>query len=70
MTTRAALQKALNRIEAYLPHLLEQFPEPGEFWAAFADEASIVLERAGQEHDWVADKLESMLTFHGAPTPR
>lgn len=69
MTTRAALQKALNRIEAYLPHLLDQFPEPGEFWPAFAGEAEAVIEGAGQDHEWVADKLESMLTFHGAPSP-
>ncbi|AIF46371.1 hypothetical protein HY57_03420 [Dyella japonica A8] len=69
MTTRAALQKALNRIEAYLPHLLEQFPEPGEFWPAFAGESEAVIEGAGQDHEWVADRLESMLTFHGAPAP-
>jgi len=69
MTDRAILQKALNRLEGYLPHLLEQFPELGEFWPAFAGEAEIVLEGAGQEADWVADKLESMLTFHGAPAP-
>jgi hypothetical protein len=69
MTTRATLQGALNRIEAHLPHLLEQFPEPAECWPAFAGEADAVLEDAGPEHDWVADKLESMLTFHGAPAP-
>ncbi|NKJ21962.1 hypothetical protein [Dyella sp. SG609] len=69
MTTRATLQKALNRIEAYLPHLLEHFPEPGEFWSAFAGEAEAIIEDAGPEHDWAADKLESMLTFHGAPSP-
>ncbi|QNK01502.1 hypothetical protein [Dyella telluris] len=69
MTTRAALQKALNRIEGHLPDLLEQFPEPGDFWPAFAGEADTLLESAGQEHDWVADKLESMLAFHGAPSP-
>ena len=70
MTTRAALQKALNRIEARLPHLLEHYPEPADFWPAFAGESENVVESAGHDHAWVADKLESMLTFHGAPAPR
>jgi hypothetical protein len=70
MTTRAQLQKALNRIEAYLPHLLDSFPEPGEFWPAFAGEAEAVIECAPPaDHEWVWDKLESMLAFHGAPAP-
>lgn len=69
MADRTALQKALNRIEGYLPHLLEQFPDPGAFWQAFAVEAEVVLKGAGKDQDWVADKLESMLTFHGAPAP-
>ncbi|AIF48145.1 hypothetical protein HY57_13185 [Dyella japonica A8] len=71
MTTRAQLQKALNRLEAYLPHLLDQFPEPENFWPAFAGEADPVLDGApAHDHDWVADRLESMLRFHGAPSPR
>lgn len=69
MTSRTDLQKALNRIEGYLPHLLKEFPEPDHFWPAFAGEADAVLEGAGAEHDWVAGKLESMLIFHGAPAP-
>ncbi len=70
MTTRADLQKALNRVEARLPGLLDAYPEGHEFWPAFAGEADTVLEGAPPEHhDWVAGKLESMLTFHGAPAP-
>jgi hypothetical protein len=69
MTNRLALQKALNRVEAHLPYLLDQFPDPGDFWSAFAGETEAVIGGAGQEADWVADKLESMLTFHGAPSP-
>lgn len=70
MTTRADLQKALNRIEAYLPGLLDAHPEPSEFWPAFAGEADALLEDAPSEHhDWVAERLEGMLAFHGAPSP-
>jgi hypothetical protein len=69
MNERAQLQKALNRIEGHLPGLLEAHPDPADFWPAFAGEADAVLEDAGQEYDWVADKLESMLVFHGAPAP-
>lgn len=69
MTQRAQLQKALNLIEAYLPGLLDAYPDPADFWPAFAGEADAVLEGAGEEHEWVADKLESMLNFHGAPAP-
>lgn len=70
MANRIALQKALNRLEGYLPHLLEQFPEPLEFWQAFGLKADQALDGAGVERDWVAGKLESMLSFHGAPAPR
>ncbi|WP_130618096.1 hypothetical protein [Dyella amyloliquefaciens] len=69
MTPRAHLQKALNLIEGHLPRLLDEYPDPADFWPAFAGEADSLLEEAGQEHEWVADKLESMLTFHGAPAP-
>ncbi|MDG2538718.1 hypothetical protein P5Y53_13670 [Dyella jiangningensis] len=69
MNPRAELQKALNRIEGHLPRLLDELPDPADFWPAFAGEADAILEGAGQEHDWVADKLESMLAFHGAPAP-
>lgn len=71
MDTRAQLQKALNRIEAYLPSLLDAHPDPADFWPAFAGEADVILDGApSHEQEWVADRIESMLTFHGAPAPR
>jgi len=70
MDTRAQLQKALNRIEAYLPGLLDTHPDPADFWPAFAGEADTILDGApAHEQEWVADRLESMLNFHGAPSP-
>jgi len=70
MTNRDDLQKALNRIEGHLPGLLDAHTDASDFWPAFAGEADAVLEGAPAEHhDWVAGKLESMLTFHGAPAP-
>jgi hypothetical protein len=70
MITRADLQKALNRIEAYLPGLLDAHPDPADFWPVFAGEADVILNVAPpHEHQWVEDKLESMLNFHGAPSP-
>lgn len=70
MNTRAALQKALNRIEAYLPGLLDAHPDPADFWPAFAGEADAILEGAPPEHhQWASEKLEGMLAFHGAPSP-
>ena len=69
MNDRARLQKALNRIEGQLPGLLDAHHDPADFWPAFAGEADAILEGAGDDFDWVADRLESMLAFHGAPAP-
>ena len=70
MDTRARLQKALNRLEAHLPGLLDAHPELEDFWPAFASEADVILDSApANEQEWVADRLESMLSFHGAPAP-
>jgi len=70
MGPRAQLQKALNRLEACLPGLLDAHPDPADFWPAFAGEADVILDGAPtHEQEWVVDRLESMLTFHGAPAP-
>lgn len=71
MDTRAQLQKALNRIEAYLPGLRDAHPDPADIWPAFAGEADTVLDGApAHKQEWVADRLESMLTLHRTPAPR
>ncbi len=69
MSNRVALHRALNRIEGHLPRMLDDHPDPADFWPAFTTEADAILESAGQEHEWVADRLERMLAFHGAPAP-
>lgn len=66
MTDRARLQQKLNAVEAELPRLIAEYPDPAELWPAFAGIADEVLDSAGSDlHEWVADKIEGMLSFHG-----
>ncbi|PMQ04231.1 hypothetical protein DyAD56_16205 [Dyella sp. AD56] len=66
MTDRARLHQKLNAIEAELPALIREHTDPAELWPAFAGIADEVLDAAGPDlYEWVADKIDGMLSFHG-----
>lgn len=67
---RDDLQLRLNRLVVAMPRLRREYPDPADFFPAFAGEADVILDSAPPEHfDWVATSLDGMLGFHGAPSP-
>lgn len=59
------LTAALDALEAQLPALIEANPDPGDFWMAFAGEADVIEDRAGEHLGQVSERIAAMLAKHG-----
>lgn len=59
------LADRLDALEARLPQLIEDYPEPSDFWMAFAGEADAIEDSAGRHASYVASRLRAMLSVHG-----
>ncbi|MGN6111742.1 MAG: hypothetical protein ACTHOC_01815 [Luteimonas sp.] len=59
------LEHRLAALEAQLPALIEANPDPGEFWMAFAGEADVIEDRAGEHLGQVSERIAAMLAKHG-----
>lgn len=56
----------LNRLLATLPYLQQEFPDPADFWPAFAGLADLIIDAAGpDDFDWVACQINAMLEARG-----
>ena len=55
----------LDALEAKLPGLLASYRTEGEFRMAFAREADVIEDQAGEHSAWVAGGVASMLARHG-----
>lgn len=65
-TTRADLDKRLDTLEAMLPELIQDNPDDGDFWAAFAGEADVIEDLAAPEDAaHVRGRLDCMLGSKG-----
>lgn len=59
-------QMQLNRLLAKLPCLQQEFPDPADFWPAFAGLADLIVDAAGPDDlDWIACQINAMLEAHG-----
>lgn len=59
-------QIQLNRLVVQLPRLQQEFPDPADFWSAFAGLADLIVDAAGpDDHDWVACQINAMLEARG-----
>lgn len=65
MTTQDQLTAMLDALEAALPAMIEDNPDPAEFWAAFAGEADIIEDQAGEHCAMVGQRIQAMLAEHG-----
>jgi hypothetical protein len=65
MTTQAELTKLLDKLEASLPKMIEDNPDPSDFWSAFAGEADVMEDHAGDLAELVDERIQSMLAKHG-----
>jgi|GEM_PF-2206402 len=63
---RAREQIQLNRLLVQLPHLQQEFPDPADFWSAFAGLADLIVDAAGpDDYDWIACQINAMLEARG-----
>lgn len=68
--TREQLAERLRALDAALPRLCAEYPDPDEFWNAFASEADFATECAGEEdYDWVNAQVDALLRKHGVEVP-
>lgn len=65
MTTQDQLTEMLDALEAALPAMIEDNPEPGDFWMAFAGLADVIEDQAGEHTELVARRIQKMLAEHG-----
>jgi len=65
MTTFDQLTTLLDALEAKLPDLLTAYPSDGDFWMAFAGEADVIEDQAGEHVGVVNQRINAMLAQHG-----
>lgn len=65
MTTFDQLTILLDALEAKLPDLLAAYPADGDFWMAFAGEADVIEDQAGEHVGVVNQRISAMLARHG-----
>lgn len=59
------LTRRLEALEASLPALIAENPSPADFWPAFAGEADLLEDEAGEHGAFVAGRVKAMLAAHG-----
>lgn len=60
----AELLEKLNALEEALPGMIQAYPDPADFWPAFAGLADLIEDVAGQHSDEVAGRIEALLARH------
>ncbi|GHD72616.1 hypothetical protein GCM10007164_20470 [Luteimonas padinae] len=65
MVTLEALTAQLDELENRMPQLIEDYPDDGGFWMAFAGEADVIEDQAGVHSQMVGKRLEAMLAEYG-----
>lgn len=59
----AELVAALDALQAALPSMIEEYPDTGDFWNAFAGQADVI--EAGDETAYVNARIDAMLVAQG-----
>lgn len=59
------LNAQLEALEAGLPVLIAQHPDDADFWPAFAGQADVIEDAAGDHGLWVHARIAQMLAQHG-----
>ena len=56
----------LNRLLVQLPCLQQEFPDPADFWPAFAGLAGLIVDASAPDDcDWIACQIDAMLEARG-----
>lgn len=67
-TPLSKLNRELDALEGALPMLVADYPDPSDFWPAFAGEADVIEDNAGIHLEHVQHRLNAMLAAHGCIT--
>lgn len=59
------LTRAVRTLEAQLPQLIADIPDPPDFWPAFAGEADAIEDSAGERVAEVQERIQKMPAVHG-----
>lgn len=65
MTLPDDLATRLDALEAALPQLIADHPNPADFWPAFAGESDVIEDMAGEHCVQVSRRIAAMLSVHG-----
>lgn len=65
MTLPDDLESRLVALEQSLPQLIADTPDPADFWPAFAGEADVIEDMAGDHCPEVSRRIDAMLSKHG-----
>ena len=65
MTLPDDLATRLTALEQSLPQLIADHPDPADFWPAFAGEADVIEDMAGDHCPEVSQRIDAMLSEHG-----
>lgn len=65
MTHIDELTRQLDALEAALPAMIEDNPDPGAFWSTFAGQADLIEDQAGEHAAMAGERIQVMLAEHG-----
>ena len=65
MPTLDELRQQLDSLEADLPRMIQDCPDPSDFWPEFAGAADIIEDHAGEHCALVQERIAAMLAQHG-----
>lgn len=65
MTSQQRLAAMLDALETSLPAMIAAYRTDGEFWMAFAGEADLIEDQAGENSAQVQERIQTMLAKHG-----
>jgi hypothetical protein len=61
----AELDVLLNDLQGRLPQMVEDYPEEGDFWMAFAGAAESIEYKADEHtYEYVMQRIQAMLAEH------
>jgi hypothetical protein len=64
--TREELQHLLDELNRSMPAMLKTCPEEIDFWPALARAVDVIQDSASaRDYEWVADKIDLILSKHG-----
>lgn len=65
MTDLTTLDAMLDELAARLPAIIQENPDPGDFWCEFAGYVDVIEDQACDHCEHVMGRINAMLAEHG-----